>query len=90
MYEISYNDKVLNSEETFKLLLNGLRFHRDRDKQISLKELRQAFPSDISDAVFYDILTNKAVAVLNLANLLSKLKWLPEREGDQAAARSEP
>jgi hypothetical protein len=91
-FEVSYNGNVLNSERTFALLLNGLRFHRDRDKQPSIAELRKAFPPDISDAVFYDILTNKAGAVLNLANLLESLQWLPEEpsaaEGSSPADQS--
>jgi hypothetical protein len=92
LFEVRYNGKVLNSEATFKLLLNGLRFHRDRDKQLSVTELRKAFPPDISDAVFYDILTDKAVAVLNLANLIERLEWLPEQppgsEGTKPAEQS--
>jgi hypothetical protein len=44
--------------------------------QPSFKRLRGL--RDISDAVFYDMLTDKAVAVLNLANLLESLQWLPE------------
>lgn len=84
-----YNGKVLISEETFTLLLNGLRFHRDRGKQPSIAELRKAFPPDISDAVFYDILTNKAVAVLNLANLIESLEWLPEAPQSEASNPAE-
>jgi hypothetical protein len=78
LFEVRYDGNVLNSERTFLLLLNGYWFHKDREKQFSLAELRKAFPPDISDAVFTEMLTNKAVAVLNLAKFLQKLQWLPE------------
>ncbi len=48
LFQISYGGKVLNSQRTFDLLLNASKFHKDRDKQVALEELRKVFPPDIS------------------------------------------
>lgn len=64
---------VLNSEEALDLWLNGYQYHRDRDKRDRLAASVGSEVTDVSRALFVDLLGAKVEAMLEVRDLV---RWL--------------
>jgi len=69
-FTVVSNNVVLNSEETLQNWLNGFEYHRDQDKRKELEHLHQFFPLEASLALFVMLLSDKALAIVRVANLV--------------------
>lgn len=70
---ISANNVVLNSGETLDKWLNAFEYHRDLDKQAFIRDLHQMLPLDDGQAVYLQLLSDRAVAVFNLSKICDLL-----------------
>lgn len=69
-FKISINEVILNSDKVLFIWLNAQEYHRFEDKQKFLDNLHEFFPLDASKVLFIQLLTDKAVAILNIAKLV--------------------
>ena len=68
--QIKSNKILLNSETVLFDWLNSHEYHRDEDKQEFLESLHQMIPLDTSKVIFLGLLIDKALASINLADLI--------------------
>jgi hypothetical protein len=73
MYQVSFDDVVLNSERVLKDWLNSHEYHRDPDKREAIDALFAHLPNDFLRAMFVSMLVDKVKAIRNLASLVHTL-----------------
>ena len=74
LFSLRLDGVVVNSEEMLRTWLNGFLFHRDPEKRAAMKAFQEGTTMRIAWGVMVDMLVDKAVAVLNLAELIKALQ----------------
>ena len=68
--QIRSNKVLLNSEKVLFDWLNSHEYHREEDKQEFIESLHQMIPLDVSKVISLRLLIDKALASINLADLI--------------------
>jgi hypothetical protein len=72
-YALRVNGQDVNSEPAFRKWINGYLFHRDPEKRASLAHL-EGTTMEIARGEFVDMLVDKAVAVIQLAEFVTRIQ----------------
>jgi hypothetical protein len=72
-FSVKIGNLVLNSEEALDLWLNGYEYHRDREKRHRLSASIGSEVTDVSRALFVDLLGAKVEAILEVRDLV---RWI--------------
>jgi len=72
---IKINELVINSEETLSAWLNAYEYHRDKEKQETLRDLEQMLPLPALQVIFIQLLLEKTEAVFEMARLVRLVLW---------------
>jgi len=72
-YQLRSNQVLINSEKVLFDWLNSHEYHKDKDKKAFIEGLHKLLPLDVSKVVFMTLLLHKALAAINIANLIRVL-----------------
>lgn len=79
-FRVTRNDLELNSEQAFDLWIDAFEYHRhgkDPSRRQRFIELNGGPPDDLGIAVFQDMLRDRILAILGLANFVQSLEQSP-------------
>jgi hypothetical protein len=69
-FQIRSNDVILNSEKVLYDWLNSYEYHRDKNKRQFIDSLHAILPLDASKVIFLRLLSDKTIAIHNIAALV--------------------
>lgn len=72
-FQLRSKDVLINSEKVLFDWLNSHEYHKDKAKKAFIEELHKLLPFDVSKVIFLRLLLHKAVAAVNVANLIRVL-----------------
>jgi hypothetical protein len=72
-FQLRSKNVQINSEKILNTWLNAYEYHKDKSKRQLIEDLHKVFPLDASKVIFISLLTQKAMAILNLAEIIRKL-----------------
>lgn len=81
LFQVYSNDVLINCDSSLRLWLNGLEYHQDFDKANALEATSTGLPVDLQTAIYIDMLAARALASINLADLIRQVVEDPTGDG---------
>ena len=79
--QFKVNDELLNSESMVERWLNAFEYHRDEDKRLAIQVLHGVLPADACEFVFFSVLQEKGLAIMELAWMIDDRIQAPANSG---------
>jgi hypothetical protein len=73
LFQVYSNDVQINCEASLKAWLNGLEYHQDFEKAEAVERSSSGLPIEIQTAIYIDMLSDRALAAINLAELINQV-----------------